>query len=241
MIRTFLAAVSLLSILPTGNSMPTEKEMRGVVNYYPAAGVLFALIFYGIGFGAVYLPLLPAALLAVLLPETLTKCFHLDGLADTADAFLSGRSPEQKLEIMRDSRIGTMGVVAIFGLLAMKFSIFASIPRKNYPMALALMILGGRCGIVWHIAFSRYARKQGLGKLSFETKPTGGLICSVLFISAAGYLFAGWYGLLLLPVCIASMFIWSRITHAVIGGATGDTIGASEEFSELLFLIFVFL
>ena len=241
MIRTFLAAVSLLSILPTGNSMPTEKEMRGVVNYYPAAGVLFALIFYGIGFGAVYLPPLPAALLAALLPEVLTKCFHLDGLADTADAFLSGRSAEQKLEIMRDSRIGTMGVAAIFALLAMKFAIFASIAPEQYPMALALMVLGGRCGIVWHIAFSRYARKQGLGKLSFETKPTGGSVSSALFISAAGYYFAGWYGILLLPVCIGGMFVWSRITHAVIGGATGDTIGAAEEFSELLFLIFVSL
>lgn len=241
MIRKFLASVSLLSILPLGKFMPNEKDLRGIVDYYPAAGLLFALIFYGIGMGLKFLPLLPAALLAALLPEAFTKCFHLDGLADTADAFLSGRSREQKLEIMKDSRIGTMGVAAIFSILSMKFAFFASIPSEKIPMILALMILGGRCGIVWYIAFSHYARAQGLGKLSFETKPRIGLFCSAFFISAAGYLAVGWIGILLLPVCGAAMFLWSRATHSVIGGATGDTIGAAEEFSELIFLIFASL
>lgn len=234
--RTFWAAVTLLSVFPVGRFLPTEKEMRNVVNFYPAAGVLFALIFWGAAHGALYCPTAVAAMLAAILPEALTKGFHLDGLADTADAFLSGRSRERKLEIMRDSHIGTMGVAAIFALLGLKFALFSSAAPILYPALAGMMILGGRCAIVWYIAFSRYARKEGLGKLSFETKPSGGLVSGSIFLLGAGYLFFGAYGLLYLPFCVLAMFLWSRITARVIGGATGDTIGAAEELAELLFL-----
>lgn len=92
--RTFLAAVSMLSALPLGRFCPTETELRRSLNLFPAAGLLFGALFYGIGWClAGYCAPLPAAMLLALLPEALTKGLHLDGLADTADGFLSGRSP----------------------------------------------------------------------------------------------------------------------------------------------------
>lgn len=235
--RNFLAAIAMLSILPVGRFTPTEKELRNMVNYYPAAGLLFAGIFYLLAMAiARYCPPLVGAMLLTILPEVLTKGIHLDGLADTADGFLSGRSRERKLEIMRDSHIGVMGVGAIFATLGLKFSLLASLPAMSLPIATALMILGGRVGIVWHIAFSRYARNQGLAKLNFECNPVAGLVYGTFFLLTIGFLFFHIRGLFLAPILIVGMFLWSRLTKWVINGATGDTIGCAEELAELLLL-----
>lgn len=235
--RTFLAAVSMLSALPLGRFCPTETELRRSLNLFPAAGLLFGAFFYGIGWClAGYCAPLPAAMLLALLPEALTKGLHLDGLADTADGFLSGRSRERKLEIMRDSRTGSMGVAAIFALLGMKFAFFASLPPELLPAAAGLMMLGGRSGIVLYIGMSRYARPDGMGAIWYREKPFAGILLALLLPSAAGWFFFG------VPGCFAGLalavfaFVWSRITKRVIGGATGDTIGCCEELSELLIL-----
>ena len=141
--RTFLAAVSMLSALPLGRFCPTETELRRSLNLFPAAGLLFGALFYGIGWClAGYCAPLPAAMLLALLPEALTKGLHLVGLAVTADGFLSGRSRERKLEIMRDSRTGSMGVAAIFALLGMKFALFASLPPELLPAAAGWFFFG---------------------------------------------------------------------------------------------------
>lgn len=156
--------------------------------------------------------------------------------ADTADGFLSGRSRERKLEIMRDSRTGSMGVAAIFALLGMKFALFASLPPELLPAAAGLMMLGGRSGIVLYIGMSRYARPDGMGAIWYREKPFAGILLALLLPSAAGWFFFG------VPGCFAGLaltvfaFVWSRITKQVIGGATGDTIGCCEELSELLIL-----
>jgi len=232
--RSLLAAIAMLSIIPVGNFMPTERELRRMVNSYPLAGALFAALFFGIGQLVAPLPPLVAAMLLTLLPEVLTKGLHLDGLADTADGFLSGRSRERKLEIMRDSRIGTMGVAAIFALLGLKFAIFASLRQDLLSAAAALMMLGGRYGMTWHIATSRYARPEGLGKLSFAVKPVWGLTAGTLLLAGAGYLLVSPFaGLWLTAGLVMLMLLWSRLTCCVIGGATGDTIGCAEELAEL--------
>ena len=101
--RTFLAAVSMLSALPLGRFCPTETELQRSQNLFPAAGLLFGVLLGCAAWGLVYLqlPLLPTAMLLALLPEALTKGFHLDGLADTADGFLSGRSRDVVEELER--------------------------------------------------------------------------------------------------------------------------------------------
>ena len=156
-----------------------------------------------------------------LLPEALTKGFHLDGLADTADGFLSGRSRERKLEIMRDSRIGSMGVAAIFAQLGMKFALFASIPAPALPVAAGIMMLSGRCGIVLYNAMSRYARPEGLGAIWFRRRPVAGIVLALLLPGVWAWWFFGVVpGSALAVVLLLFSFLWSRVTKAVIGGAT---------------------
>lgn len=238
--RAFLAALSILSIFPLGKFCPTENELKRSLNYFPLAGALFGIIFYfiALGVGAVCAPL-PTAMLLALLPEVLTKGFHLDGLADTADAFLSGRDRARKLEIMRDSHIGTMGVGAIVALIGMKFALFASLKTDALPAAAATMMFSGRAAIVLYVSMSRYARDKGLGALWFGHKAVAGIFLSLILSGAAGYYFYALPGLLFPVLLLTGAFIWSRISYAVIGGATGDTIGCCEEISELLSLALV--
>ena len=108
-------------------------------DWYPLAGALFAALFWCIGWGVRFLPPFIGAALLTLLPQALTKGFHLDGLADSADALLSGRSRERKLEILRDSHIGTMGVLAVVALLLLQFACFATLKTRLWPAAAALM------------------------------------------------------------------------------------------------------
>ncbi len=239
--RTLLAAISMLSILPLGKFCPNEKELKRSLNLFPVAGVIFGAIVYGIAYGAVYgLPPVAAAAVLTLLPEVLTKGFHLDGLADTADGFLSGRPREKKLAIMRDSRIGSMGVLAIVAVLGLKFAFFASLPLLMLPVAAAVAMALSRSGILWYVAMSRYARPSGLGKLWFSGKPWVGLGLALLIPAAIGYGFFGMRGLVLSALLVALAALWSQMTDMVIGGATGDTIGCFVELAELLVLVVIY-
>jgi len=212
------------------------------MNLFPLVGVVFALIGWGVIWGMQKLSLASEiqAMALALLPEMLAKGFHLDGLADTADAFLSGRDAARKLEIMHDSRIGTMGVLAIFAVLGFKYTLIQPLARMGgacLPVGYALMLVAGRTGILVHIATSRYARPEGLGKLWFESRPWTGIFLGIMLLAVCGGL---WFSF---PRCVVllllnSVFpcIWSGICRAHIGGATGDTIGCCEELCELLAL-----
>ena len=141
---------------------------------------------------------------------------------------------------MRDSRTGTMGVFAIFALLGMKYALFDSMDAMLAPAA-ALMMLNGRCSMVLYIGMSSYARKEGLGALFFQSKPWFGMIFAYCAMLVCGWFLAGMRGIVCGAMIAVFSWVWSRMTFRVIGGATGDTIGANEELSELLTLFLLFL
>lgn len=237
MMRSLLAALTVLTVFPAGKFCPAESELQKSVSFFPAVGVLLGLLVWGAGEFAGNG--MTAWVLLALLPEFLTRGFHLDGLADTADGFFSGRDRERKLEIMHDSRIGSMGVLAIVSLLLFKIALLADAPAGWAPRLAGVSLVCGRTGILWHIAASGYARKSGLGRVWFHSgKPVGGIIAGTALCLVAGWFLAG--GLTGLAAAglaaVLCPVLWSEVTRRVIGGATGDTIGACEEGTELLFL-----
>ena len=237
MFRAFITAISIMTICPVGGFFPTEKDLRRAVDFFAVVGALLAVLVWGVGAALEYCfpPIVLAAAMTVI-PEFFTKGFHLDGLADTADGFLSSRPRERKLEIMRDSRIGTMGVAAIFALFLIKFACFASL--ENIPEAAACMVLTGRCALTFHIAFSRYAGEHGSAKVYFGRTPYGGMIVSIALAALAGWrLYDVNTGVGLATVTLLLPLCWSIITRRVIGGATGDTIGCCEELGEAAALL----
>lgn len=238
--RIFLTALTMLTGLPAGkNFMPTEEEIRRTPFCFPLIGIVIGLVLgaIGMGIGRIFPPLLGAAFLT-LLSELPTRAFHLDGLADTADGFLSSRPRERILEIMHDSHIGTMGVLSIAGWSLIKFAAFAVLPMQLVPAALVLMSLNGRCVMVYHLMFCRYARENGLGKPVFENPPGAAMFFSILCSAVLTYAVFPQLNYLILPgIMLIFGGIWSLYCRAKIGGGTGDTLGASEELSEILTLL----
>ena len=175
--------------------------------------------------------MLAAAVLVVVL-LSFSGCLHLDGLADTADGFLSSRPRERILEIMKDSHIGAMGVIAIVCLLLLKFASLASLPAATLWPAVLLMPLAGRCAIVVHMALLPYARPSGLGAIFYRRRPRWAAVWAAAVLAVVCTAFLGWRGLLLWAVCMAVTGAFSVYVYRKIGGATGDTFGAVCEIVE---------
>ena len=124
MVRSLLAAVSLITRCPLGKFLPTERELQSCSNYFPVVGLLLGILLYWPSYYAIaWFSPSAGGFLVLLMLEAVSGGFHLDGLADTADAFLSSRTRERKLEIMHDSHIGTMGPFRTTYSLSLKVAI----------------------------------------------------------------------------------------------------------------------
>ena len=164
----------------------------------------------------------------------------MDGLADTFDG-LAGHNTEERWRIMRDSRIGSFGVIAIFCLLLLEYGSLINIPRPWFFWSLILMPTAGRWAMVYSIRFYPYARPSGLGKVFKDYASNLNLIIATLIVLAvAGGLFK-WAGLVIMVV------VWG-ITAGVgaffkqrFAGLTGDNYGAINEIAEVAVLIMVVL
>jgi adenosylcobinamide-GDP ribazoletransferase len=164
-----------------------------------------------------------------------TGGLHLDGLADSADGLLCHRSPAESLRIMKDSRVGAMGVIAIILLFLGKYAALSSIDPSRLPLVLLLMPLAGRNGILLMMARLAYVGQSG-GVGDHFYRPL-----------AAKTVLPGWIALFLLlllffpalavilPVALfATVLLFARCCRQRLGGATGDTLGAVCEVSELV-------
>lgn len=149
------AAFQFLSRFPVKTQLDfVPTLLRESVVYYPLVGAAIGLsVWLAAALGGVLLPALPAAVLILIIWVWLTGGLHLDGWMDTADGLLSYRSREQMLEIMKDSRVGAMGVIACVLLLMMKAALIADIIARGNWMYGALLILP----MIWSRWFMVYA------------------------------------------------------------------------------------
>ncbi|MDD3117720.1 MAG: adenosylcobinamide-GDP ribazoletransferase [Victivallales bacterium] len=235
--RCFLAALTMLTAIPVPGYAATEGELERCRVFFPLVGLLAGAATFG--WSRLWLWLFPgntmlAAVGSVIFMAMISRGFHLDGLADTADGFLSSRPRERVLEIMHDSHIGTMGVLAIVAVLGMKTAALAALPSALLPWAAGLAALSGRCGIVWYIIGSRYALETGLGAVMFRRRQWWDGGTALLLWLVAGWLLFGFPGLRLVVLLWLFAPVWAFYTRIKIGGATGDTIGAAEELTEML-------
>ncbi|MEB7599585.1 adenosylcobinamide-GDP ribazoletransferase [Raoultella terrigena] len=244
MIKLFWATLSFLSRLPVperwSQGLDIDRYVRGIVTF-PVVGALLGLL-SGLVFLAVQawcgIPL--AALFAVLALALLTGGFHLDGLADTCDGVFSARRRERMLEIMRDSRLGTHGGLALIFVLLAKVLVVSELALRGTPMlaALAAACAVGRGASVLLMYRHRYAREEGLGNV-FIGKVSGRQTCVTLGLGVilAAVLLPGMSGVAALAVSVAAIFILGQLLKRTLGGQTGDTLGAAIELGELIFLL----
>ena len=172
-----------------------------------------------------------AWILTLFFDVLLTGGFHLDGLADTADGLFSSRSKERMLEIMKDSRIGSNGVLA----LIFYYGLMIAMGPKWLIVASLSMI--GKVGLTIQLYKMRYARESGgSGNFFSGTKTSSILLAQIVPLAV---LMAGFWlkGLLAYSLVILGTLAFRWFVYQKIDGETGDTLGASVEVAQLLFLI----
>jgi adenosylcobinamide-GDP ribazoletransferase len=227
--------------LPLVHSDPIEgRDLARASWALPVAGALvgaLAALVYWVAH-RVGLPPLPAAALALAATLAATGCLHEDGLADTTDGFGGGKSPERKLEIMRDSRIGTYGSCALMMSLISRWSALASIADPLLvTMALIAAHASARATLPMFMRLVPQARRDGLsataGRPPWESAAAAGALGLIALGFGLGPI-AAIVALLLLSSAGAFM-AWLSVKQ--IGGQTGDVLGALEQLCEILVLL----
>jgi len=206
---------------------------------FPIVGALIGLV-GGIAFviaDGLGLPGLVAALIAVAITALLTGALHEDGLADMADGFGGGRTRDDKLRLMRDSRIGAYGVLALLLVIAIKVGAIADL--KSVGAAIAALIAAGATSRAALPALMRWippARADGLsamaGKPDREHVWTGFAIAVVISV-----VLLSWTGVVALLAAAAGGLLVAWLAKRQIGGQTGDVLGGAQQVTELLFLL----
>ncbi|HEN3638306.1 TPA: adenosylcobinamide-GDP ribazoletransferase [Yersinia enterocolitica] len=243
-LRLFFATLQFMTRIPVPErwtqGLALDNYQRGIIGF-PFIGLIVGVIG-----GVVFTLLAPwcgvplAALGYVLALALVTGAFHLDGLADTCDGVFSARKREQMLEIMRDSRLGTNGGLALIFIVVAKVLVVSELALRDAPMLLMLTAasVAGRTVIVLLMYRQRYAREgNGLGNI-YIGKVTGKQTLVTLAGGAILTLLLG-QGAALLALVISMVVVALLATYLRrrLGGQTGDTLGAAAEVGELIFLL----
>jgi len=223
---------------------PLSQSMR----LFPLAGALIGAAGGAALAGLSYagLPSLVSATLAMGLGLLVTGALHEDGLADTADGFGGGKSRERRLEIMRDSHIGSYGVLALIASMMLRVACYEDLTDLG-PLAVVAVLAAcaafSRALMVDLLWATRPARSDGLSVHAGTPGRNGAafaIITAAALTLAAGLLVAPPSGLLALAAGLAVTAYMRRLTVKMIGGQTGDVCGAVQVLSELaMLLVFV--
>ncbi|MFZ2957656.1 MAG: adenosylcobinamide-GDP ribazoletransferase [Candidatus Ozemobacteraceae bacterium] len=253
-IRRFLAALQFLTVLQVPTPFPTEELGRSAP-CFPFVGLAIGglTVVVDLAAGAVGIPWSVRTVIAVMVPAIVSGGLHLDGLADTADGFWSSRSRDKILEIMRDSRIGTMGVLALLAILGLKAAAVSDLATGPWrTIALLLAPILGRSLQVVGLTWMPYARPEGGLATVFLPYRSGvaGVFACVVPVALLGAMLGMFQsndaflpGLITILLLIAAMAFliawWGNVCRDRIGGMTGDTLGALSELGETLFLLVI--
>jgi adenosylcobinamide-GDP ribazoletransferase len=238
LMRNLRAAISFLTRVPVPVS--GEPDMAAAVPWFPIVGALVGAAVGGAMAGLVHLvPPLVAAVLAVLLGVMITGAFHEDGLADVADAFAGGWTPDDRLRILKDPLHGSYGVAAMCGTIVLRIACIAALgvsPMVAFAAVLTAHVLG-RTGSVLLMATVPTARTDGLGATTARSLRGSHAVFGLLSGVAIAALATGWWtGPFLLAVLVgAGALGWLAMRK--ISGISGDVLGAAEQVIECLVLV----
>ena len=237
MIRPLLTAIQFLTVIPFPKSFTGgEKELEKCMPFFPVVGLLIGIIIAAFDhvMGFIFPPL-PASVMTVIAMTAISGGLHMDGLADTADGFFSARPRERVLEIMRDSRTGVMGVLAVVFVIVLKVSVLISLFPPLRPGIIVLMPLAGRCSFVVMMTALPYVRREGGLATAFGVgKSWLNVLWTSAFLLAAGWLAGHWMGLAASFSALLMAAMFSVYCFRKIGGYTGDTLGAGCEITEII-------
>ena len=265
--KGFLLLLSFMTRIPMPKIEYDEEKLGKSMKYFPVVGIIvgFILLFFCIIFNFIlknisYSAILPLMIIVVILTDLITTgALHLDGLADTFDGIFSYRSKHKMLEIMKDSRLGSNGALALILYFLLKFILlFSLIIESREGAVYAIMtypVVARFCSVV-SCASSPYARGSGMGKTFVDNTKACGLIVAAIitilyttgmvfmpFILFTNYLLPMQFiiktiSIIVVIVLLLGIFAYafSKLIERKIGGITGDTLGALLEISSLVYI-----
>jgi len=231
----FFLAISLLTRIPVPQlAQLSEPDFGRSTLFYPLVGLVIGVI--------LCLPIwlfpqadaLVLAAIVTVLWAAITGGLHLDGVADSADAWLGGFGDEEKTHrILKDPLVGAAGAIALVAVLLLKFAALTVLIKHQLSWLIVFAPVLGRNFVLLLFLTTEYVRASGLASAAVKTlpeKPAFWLI--LLVIGIAGLL--AWQGLIL---ALISFWLLRRLMLQRLGGCTGDTAGACVEFGEAAWLI----
>ncbi len=233
---SFRFAWAFLTRLPGGSHPLDERDLGRMVPWFPVVGaVLGALI--GASYWALNGPLGPmlAAITAITVGVVVTGAFHEDGLADTADG-LGGMEAERRLAIMKDSRVGTFGSLAIVLSSLARVVALAGLGAADGWLALIAAHTVGRTMATLVMITTTPARADGLGTSYTDDVPRAAVL-AVAGLVSLGALGAGLGSAVGLVAAAVGAVGVAALARRAFGGTTGDVLGAVEQIGELAVLV----
>jgi adenosylcobinamide-GDP ribazoletransferase len=241
----FLNALRFMTIVPVPSSDAATAPdwLSRCAKYFPAVGICIGFVSAAVLLlaGAIWGPVI-AALLAVATSIVVTGALHEDGLADTADGFGGGRSVEKRLAIMKDSRIGAYGALALAFGVALRVTALAEMPLWSGAAALIAAHAAARITPAFVMNALPYAGDTAAMKVSYADAPVSMndlrfalivVVCALVPLAFTSILSVS-SGLLLGAALAAAIALWAR---RLINGYTGDVLGAVEQMFEIGFLL----
>jgi adenosylcobinamide-GDP ribazoletransferase len=240
-LKRFLLTLGFMTRIPVNVDLGEVKDedMHKGFLYYPVVGLVIGLVDMAVYLLAtLVLPEIFGILFALLANFCVTGAFALDGLCDTADGIYSARTRERMLEIMKDSRIGTNGAIAMCFDILFKVAGLSLLDMKW--LAILMMPVAGKMVQGALVYKAIYPRKKGLGiyvgNVSLGTV-IGTVILGLIFMTAA----FSWWGIVMFAILFAFTWLFRIYITGKIGGITGDVMGAGSELSEVLLLILLLI
>lgn len=247
-IAEFGTALSFLTRLPVGQGgVPQPPTLAEAAWAFPLAGAVVGAL-SGLALILAYvlgLPPLLAAAVGVLVGVLLTGAMHEDGLADTVDGFGGGSTAAERLEIMRDGRVGPFGAIALIFSLGFRVAALAwAIPISRVGTLVLLVVAEATARAtmvrVWHDLPP--ARSDGLShdagrpteRLSVLALAIAAVLCAVGIIFPVVTL---WTAVAAFAGSLAAALVFAQMCRSAIGGQTGDTLGATQQISLAVFLL----
>ena len=253
----FISILQFLTRISIKKDIGYDPHMERGIVYFPVVGAIIGLILF-VGFRVfnwifsgidnIYL----LATLILILELIITGGLHMDGFGDTFDGFFSYRSKDRILEIMRDPRLGTNGLLAIVALVVLKIVAMATLIYYNMAVYLIFMPIVGRLAGVFLTYKTRPARENGMGNMFIGKCSTSALVLASLFTALSAiaieypigfntYIFRYLYliGSMVLIFVLSRLLI--SLSYRRIDGITGDLLGCVIEISEVVFLIYILI
>jgi adenosylcobinamide-GDP ribazoletransferase len=232
-LRLTAVALQFLTRLPVPQIQVDDGDLHRASAAFPLVGVVVAGVGIAVrgGAGLLWGPVV-GTVAAVAAMVAVTGAFHEDGLADTADGLWGGWDPQQRIAIMRDSRIGTYGTVALLGALALRVSLLAALPLGPFAAAVLCGAVLGRASTLLLVRLLP-AAAAGSGASVVGPLRAGGSAVALGTVVVVLVAAAGVWSPLVLGAGLVVVAACRRLFRRRLGGITGDSLGAKNQLVEI--------